>query len=393
MKDGIIPLERITAVTLDRKELTRYSRHLLMPEVTIEGQKRLRAARVLCIGAGGLGSSATLYLAAAGIGALGLVDDDRVDLSNLQRQILHGTGDVGRSKLESAKNRLQEQNPHVEIELHACRFSGANARQIIANYDVVIDGSDNFATRYLSNDVCVLGGKPNVYGSVFRFEGQTTVFAPHLGGSCYRCLFPTPPPPGAVPNCAEAGVLGVVPGIIGMMQALEAIKLIVGLGNSLVGRLVHFDAEKFKFREFNLRRDPECPVCGERPTITAPIDYEQFCGSRAIPEEEVTPVRPISPEELTARLGAPDSLALLDVREPHEHALGRIEEAQLIPLGEVEARMREIPQDRDVIVYCRVGSRSAHAIDLLQQAGFTNLYNLAGGIEAWSDYVDRLAAK
>ncbi|MEP6936940.1 MAG: molybdopterin-synthase adenylyltransferase MoeB [Chthoniobacterales bacterium] len=393
MKDGIIPSERIAAVALDRKELARYSRHLLMPEVTLEGQRRLKAARVLCIGAGGLGSSAAFYLTAAGLGVLGLVDEDRVELSNLQRQILHGTSDIGRAKLASAKDRLQHLNSHVEIELHACRFSSSNAPQIIANYDVVIDGSDNFATRYLSNDVCVFGRKPNVYGSVFRFEGQTTVFAPHLGGSCYRCLFPTPPAPGTVPGCSEAGVLGVVPGIIGMMQALEAIKLILGLGNSLVGRLVHFDAEKFKFREFNLRRDPECPVCGEHPTISAPIDYELFCGQRGVVEEEVTPVRPISPEQVTARLGDPGSLALLDVREPYEHALGSIEEAQLIPLGDVEARMREIPRDRDVVVYCRVGTRSAHAIDLLQQAGFTNLYNLAGGIEAWSDYVDRLSAK
>src|SRR6476659_5168704 len=268
MHKSVIPAERFCDTSLTREELQRYSRHLIMPEVTVERQKRLKAARVLCIGAGGLGSPAALYLAAAGVGRLGLVDFDRVDLTNLQRQILHGTKDIGRSKLESARDRLHDINPAIEIQLHDCRLSSENAEKIVADYDVVVDGSDNFATRYLSNDVCVFARKPNVYGSVFRFEGQASLFAPHLGGPCYRCLFPEPPPPGAAPSCAEAGVLGVLPGIIGLVQATEALKLIVGAGESLAGRLLHFDALKMKFREFNLRRDPECPVCGDAPTIS-----------------------------------------------------------------------------------------------------------------------------
>src|SRR5256885_3010718 len=278
MKGSIIDEDRSHAIRLDVEELQRYSRHLIMPEVTPEGQNRLKAARVLCIGAGGLGSPAALYLAAAGVGTLGIVDFDDVDLSNLQRQILHGTKDIGRGKLESARDRLHDINPQIETELHKCRFSSENASQLVARYDVVVDGSDNFPTRYLSNDVCVFANKPNVYGSVFRFEGQTTVFAPHLGGPCYRCLFPEPPPPESVPNCAQAGVLGVLPGIIGILQAIETVKLIVGIGDPLIGRLLHFDALKVKLRELNLRRDPQCPVCGEDPTIFAPIDYDQFCG-------------------------------------------------------------------------------------------------------------------
>src|SRR5437870_9204027 len=285
MHKSIISDDRISGVRLSDEETTRYSRHLIMPEVTPSGQRRLKAARVLCIGAGGLGSPAALYLAAAGVGTIGVVDFDDVDLSNLQRQILHGTKDVGRNKLESARDRLRDINPKIEIELHNCRFSSENASQIVSKYDLIVDGSDNFATRYLSNDVCVFAQKPNVYGSIFRFDGQATVFAPHLGGPCYRCLFPEPPEPGTVPSCAEAGVLGVLPGIIGTMQAIEAIKLLLGIGEPLVGRLIHFDALKMKFREFKLRRDPQCPVCGERPTITAPIDYEQFCGIAATQHE------------------------------------------------------------------------------------------------------------
>src|SRR5213594_472441 len=289
MNRSIIDDQRTSAVQLGAEELQRYSRHLIMPEVTADGQRRLKAARVLCIGAGGLGSPAALYLAAAGVGTIGIVDFDDVDLSNLQRQILHGTKDVGRSKLESARDRLRDINPDIDIELHQCRFSSENASEIVSEYDVVVDGSDNFATRYLSNDVCVFEKKPNVYGSVFRFEGQTTVFAPHLGGPCYRCLFPEPPTPESVPNCAQAGVLGVLPGIIGMLQANEAIKLILGVGEPLVGRLLYFDALKMKFREFNLRRDPQCPVCGDSPSITKPIDYEQFCGvsTSAVPTVSV----------------------------------------------------------------------------------------------------------
>src|SRR5215468_10312272 len=310
MPKSVIAADRICDVGLTKEELQRYSRHLIMPEVTAEGQKRLKAARVLCIGAGGLGSPAALYLAAAGVGKLGLVDFDRVDLTNLQRQILHGTKDIGRSKLESARDRLRDMNPEIEIELHECRFSSETAQQIVAEYDVIIDGSDNFATRYLSNDVCVFAEKPNVYGSVFRFEGQTTVFAPHLGGPCYRCLFPEPPPPESVPNCAQAGVLGVLPGIIGMLQSIETLKLILGIGETLVGRLLHFDALKVKFRELNLRRDPQCPVCGENPTIFSPIDYEQFCGVR-----DESEIPGISVLELKEKVDTRQAFELIDVRE------------------------------------------------------------------------------
>src|SRR5881227_2498316 len=308
VKESIIDAERTSGGHLSAAELQRYSRHLIMPEVTADGQKRLKAAGVLCIGAGGLGSPAALYLAAAGVGTLGIVDFDRVDLSNLQRQILHGTKDIGRGKLESARDRLHDINPQIETELHKCRFSSENASQLVARYDVVVDGSDNFPTRYLSNDVCVFANKPNVYGSVLRFEGQTTVFAPHLGGPCYRCLFPEPPPPESVPNCAQAGVLGVLPGIVGILQAVETIKLIVGIGEPLIGRLLHFDALKVKFRELNLRRDPECPVCGENPTIFAPIDYDQFCGVR---DEETVPI--ISVNELKRKMDAREAFKLVDV--------------------------------------------------------------------------------
>src|SRR6266516_3604016 len=313
MKQSIIDDQRTSAVHLSTEELQRYSRHLIMPEVTADGQRRLKAARVLCIGAGGLGSPAALYLAAAGVGTIGIVDFDAVDLSNLQRQILHGTKDVGRGKLESARDRLRDINPEIAIELHQCRFSSENASEIVSKYDVVVDGSDNFATRYLSNDVCVFEQKPNVYGSVFRFEGQTTVFAPHLGGPCYRCLFPEPPPPESVPNCAQAGVLGVLPGIIGMLQAIETIKLVVGIGEPLIGRLLHFDALKVKFRELNLRRDPECPVCGENPTIFAPIDYEQFCGTRTARHHDG--LGTISVHELKQKMEGNGAFTIVDVRE------------------------------------------------------------------------------
>src|SRR6266705_1770810 len=314
MHKSIISDDRISGVRLSDEETTRYSRHLIMPEVTPSGQRRLKAARVLCIGAGGLGSPAALYLAAAGVGTIGIVDFDNVDLSNLQRQILHGTKDVGRSKLESARDRLRDINPEIDIELHQFRFSSENASEIVSKYDVVVDGSDNFATRYLSNDVCVFAQKPNVYGSVFRFEGQTTVFAPHLGGPCYRCLFPEPPPPESVPNCAQAGVLGVLPGIIGMLQAIETIKVIIGIGEPLIGRLLHFDALQVKFRELNLRRDAQCPVCGENPTIFSPIDYEQFCGLR---EDETIPA--MSVNELKRKMDAREAFELVDVRRSEEH--------------------------------------------------------------------------
>ena len=388
MKRSIIDDKRSDAMRLSAEELQRYSRHLLMPEVTSEGQRRLKASRILSIGAGGLGSPAALYLAAAGVGTLGIVDFDEVDLSNLQRQILHGTKDIGRSKLESARDRLCDINPEIEIELHQCRFSSENASQLVAQYDVVVDGSDNFPTRYLSNDVCVFARKPNVYGSVFRFEGQTTVFAPHLGGPCYRCLFPEPPPPDSVPNCAQAGVLGVLPGIIGMLQAIETIKLIVGIGESLVGRLLHFDALKVKFRELNLRRDPECPVCGENPTIFSPIDYEQFCGAR---NEDAIPT--MSAHELKRKMDARERFELIDVREAFEYEIARIDGAKLIPLGEIAERANELERERPIVVHCHSGQRSAEAVRLLQQRGFANVYNLEGGIDAWSDQIDSSVPK
>src|SRR2546429_3709855 len=326
MKQSIIDDQRSSAVHLSTEGLERYSRHLIMPEVTADGQRRIKAACVLCIGAGGLGSPAALYLAAAGMGTIGIVDFDNVDLSNLQRQILHGTKDIGGGKLESARDRLRDMNPEIEIELHNCRSSSENASQIVCDYDIVVDGSDNFATRYLSNDVCVFERKPNVYGSVFRFEGQTTVFAPHLSGPCYRCLFPEPPPPDSVPNCAEAGVLGVLPGIIGMLQAIEAIKLIVGIGEPLVGRLLHFDALKIKFRELNLRRDRECPVCGENPTIFSPIDYEQFCGIRSRPVRDHDGHPTISVHELKRKMEGNGGFTIVDVREDFEYEIARIED-------------------------------------------------------------------
>ena len=388
MHKSVIPEERVSGIGLTREETVRYSRHLIMPEVTADGQRRLKAARVLCIGAGGLGSPAALYLAAAGVGTIGIVDFDDVDLSNLQRQILHGTKDVGRSKLESARDRLRDINPDIEIELHQCRFSSENASEIVSEYDVVVDGSDNFATRYLSNDVCVFEKKPNVYGSVFRFEGQTTVFAPHLGGPCYRCLFPEPPPPESVPNCAQAGVLGVLPGIIGLLQAIEAIKLIVGIGEPLIGRLLHFDALNVKFRELNLRRDPQCPVCGDNPTIFSPIDYDQFCG---VPDDGGVPE--ISVQELKGKMDAGETFRLIDVREPFEFEIARIDGAKLIPLGEIPERADELDREQTLIVHCHSGRRSAQAVQLLKQRGFANVYNLEGGIDAWSDFIDPTVPK
>ena len=387
---SIIDEERLAGIALTREDLARYSRHLILPEVNVDGQRRIKAARVLCIGAGGLGSPAALYLAAAGIGTLGLVDADRVDASNLQRQILYGTGDVGKSKVEQASSRLRELNPAVEIVRHDVRLTSANATEIIAPYDLVIDGSDNFPTRYLSNDVCVFARKPNIYGSVFRFEGQASVFAPHLGGPCYRCLFPEPPPPGAAPSCAEAGVLGVLPGIIGLIQATEALKLILGAGESLAGRLLHFDALKMKFREFNLRRDPACPVCGDAPTIFEPIDYEQFCAGPPADDWFAAPqgVPTISVRELKSRMDNKEALTLIDVREPYEYEIARIDGSRLIPLGELETHVSELPRTGALVLQCHSGGRSEHATRLLQEAGFENVLNLEGGIDAWSVEVD-----
>jgi len=369
-------------VTLDSEELERYSRHLLIPEVGLHGQERLKGGRALLVGAGGLGSPVALYLAAAGVGRLGLVDFDRVDATNLHRQILHGTPDVGRPKLESARDRISAVNPRVLVSLHPARLTSENALDILRDYDVVIDGTDNFPTRYLVNDACVLLGKPNVYGSVFRFEGQVSVFDA-ARGACYRCLYPEPPPPGAAPSCAEGGVLGVLPGIIGTIQANEAIKLLLGIGSPLVNRLLLLDALEMRFREVRFRKDPRCPVCGPEPTVRALIDYEDFCGlgspgvSPAIPE--------ISARDLAAVLGR---VILIDVREPHEAGIARIPGGRLIPLGEFQGRLAEIDRDSDVVVHCRSGLRSAKAVRWLLDAGHERVKNLRGGILAWSDEVD-----
>jgi sulfur-carrier protein adenylyltransferase/sulfurtransferase len=390
MATSIISEERLKSIDFSNDEIARYSRHLIMPEVTLEGQKRIKAASILCVGAGGLGSPIALYLAAAGIGRLGLVDFDVVDFSNLQRQVLHGTDDVGRKKLNSAKDRIKAVNPNVQIELHDCVFHSENAMRLVQDYDIVIDGTDNFPTRYLSNDVCVLAKKPNIYGSIFRFDGQCTVFAPHLGGPCYRCMFPEPPPPGMVPSCAEGGVLGVLPGIIGVLQAIEAIKLIIGLGDSLIGRLVSFDALKLRFREFKIRKDPKCPICGEHPTIHELIDYDQFCGipqADAEAEKEMD-VPTITAVELREKLDRREKFVLVDVREPFEYDICNIPGSKLIPLGELPARLSELDSADDIVLHCKVGGRSAKALKILQEAGFRKLSNLRGGIAAWADEVD-----
>jgi len=390
MAISIIPEKRLKNIDFSNDEIARYSRHLIMPEVTLEGQKRIKAASVLCIGTGGLGSPIALYLAAAGIGRLGLIDFDVVDFSNLQRQILHGTDDVGRKKLNSAKDRIKATNPNVQVDLHDCMFRSENAMQIVQDYDIVVDGTDNFPTRYLSNDVCVLAKKPNVYGSIFRFDGQCTVFAPHLGGPCYRCMFPEPPPPGMVPSCAEGGVLGVLPGIIGVLQAIEAIKMIIGIGDSLIGRLVGFDALKLRFREFKIRKDPKCPICGDHPTIHELIDYDQFCG---IPQADAETAKEmdvptISATELRAKLDRKEKFVLVDVREPFEYDICNIPGSKLIPLGELPARLSELDSADDIVLHCKVGARSAKALRVLQEAGFRKLSNLRGGIDAWADEVD-----
>ncbi len=377
------PNEKPGAFNAD--ERLRYSRHFMLSEIGREGQEKLKAARVLCLGAGGLGSPAALYLAAAGVGTIGLVDFDRVELSNLQRQLLHGTSDVGRPKGESARDRLAAANPNVEVRIHACRFESGNAEEILRDYDLVVDGSDNFATRYLTNDVAVFARKPNVYGSIFRFDGQATIFAPHLGGPCYRCLFPEPPSAGSVPNCAEAGVLGVLPGIVGTIQATEALKLILGLGETLVGRLLHFDALKMKFREFNLRRDPACPVCGDHPTITAPIDYEMFCGGEQVVESSGSV---IDVQTLQKKMAAAAGWTLLDVREPYEVEVASIEGATLMPLGELPSRLAELDRASEILVLCHSGVRSGQAAEFLRAAGFPKVANVAGGIDAWSEEID-----
>ena len=377
---------------LTPSELRRYARHLSIPEFGLEAQRKLRAGRVLCIGAGGLGSPVALYLAAAGVGTLGIVDPDVVDESNLQRQLLHGTKDVGRPKLDSAADRLRDINPHVQIENHAVRLSRENALEIVGQYDVVIDGTDNFPTRYLSNDVCVLLKKPNIYGSILRFEGQCTVFAPHLGGPCYRCMAPQPPPPGTVPSCAEGGVLGVLPGLIGTMQATEAIKYLTGIGELLLGRLLHVDTLSMKFRTFHLRRDPLCPICGDEPSIRELIDYEGFCGLPSATAAMNNPVEPAIPavtvQELKAMMDQGEDFYLLDVREPYESDIAQLEGATLIPLGELGDRLEEVPRDQKVVVHCKSGGRSAKAVSLLRAAGFPDVWNVTGGINAWSREID-----
>ena len=386
MNTATLPIE-LPELTQD--DLSRYSRHLILPEVGILGQRKLKAARVLCVGTGGLGSPLALYLAAAGVGTLGLVDFDVVDASNLQRQIIHSTKDIGRKKLDSAEEKLKALNPDLNVEKHDTLLSSANALDILKDYDVVADGTDNFPTRYLVNDACVLLGKPNAYGSIFRFEGQASVFATK-DGPCYRCLYPEPPPPGLVPSCAEGGVLGILPGLIGVIQATETIKLILGIGEPLIGRLLLVDALKMRFRELKLRKNPECPVCGTRPTVTHLIDYQQFCGLES--ESDVqravkNGIPQLSVKELKRRMDAGESLFILDVREPFEYRIANIG-GKLIPQNEVPERIGEIDRNQEIIVQCKSGGRSQRIAEFLKQSGFPNVANLAGGILAWSDEVD-----
>ncbi|QYJ16941.1 putative adenylyltransferase/sulfurtransferase MoeZ [Rubrobacter xylanophilus DSM 9941] len=374
-------------VELTNEEIARYSRHLIMPEVALEGQKKLKQARVLTIGAGGLGAPLAMYLAAAGVGTLGIVDFDVVDESNLQRQIIHGTSDVGRPKLESAKETIEDINPNVKVETFGEALSSENALDIFRDFDIIVDGTDNFPTRYLVNDACVLLGKPNVYGSIFRFEGQASVFYAEEG-PCYRCLYPEPPPPGLVPSCAEGGVLGILPGAIGVIQATETVKLILGIGEPLIGRLLLYDALSMRFREMKLRKDPSCPICGENRTIHELIDYEEFCGiPQAQQQEQQNEVPEITVRELKERLDRGENIKVLDVREPHEYQVANIG-APLIPLNELPERMHELNQNDEIAVHCKTGGRSARAVKLLRDAGFQNVYNVKGGITAWSEEID-----
>jgi adenylyltransferase/sulfurtransferase len=379
---------------LDNEQIRRYSRHLILPEVGLAGQKKICSTSVLCIGAGGLGSPIAMYLAAAGIGKIGIVDFDVVDYSNLQRQIIHGTEDVGRPKAESAKETIHSINPTCNVVIHNTRLSSENAMEIIAQYDIVVDGTDNFPTRYLTNDACVLLKKPNVYGSIFRFEGQASVFAPHLGGPCYRCLYPEPPPPGMVPSCAEGGVLGVLPGIVGCIQATEILKLAIGKGTSLTGRLLLFNALDMKFRELKLRRDPQCPICGDHPTIKELIDYDQFCG---IPDEPAG--LPSNPDEVTVQemkraLDDPKlGIRLLDVREPYELQIARIDGIPLMPLGELSQRFTELDPNQHLYIYCKSGVRSLRAVEFLRQQGFKYVKSVKGGMDSWSDEIDHNVAR
>ncbi len=380
---------------LSAEELARFNRHIILPDVGLEGQEKLKQARVLCVGTGGLGSPIALYLSAAGVGTMGLVDFDVVDDSNLQRQIAHSTADIGRPKIESARDTLLGINPYLNVELHGDGITRDNVREIVAQYDIVVDGTDNFPTRYLVNDACVLEGKPLVYASIFQFEGQATVFN-HKQGPCYRCLYPEPPPPGLVPSCAEGGVLGVLPGVIGVLQATEAVKIILDAGTSLSGRLLLYDALDMRFREVKLRKDPTCPACGDNPSIGDVQAYEQFCGlppTEELEKEEVLADYDITPNELKSMMDANADLYVLDVREPHEIAICAIDGTVKIPLGEVSERYLEVPKDCDVVVHCKLGGRSAQAVEFLQSKGYTNVKNLAGGIIRWADDVDTSLTK
>jgi adenylyltransferase/sulfurtransferase len=379
-------------VTLNKDEILRYSRHLIMPEVGMDGQLKLKNASVCLIGTGGLGAPLGLYLAAAGVGRIGLVDFDVVDYTNLQRQVIHGTSDVGRKKLDSAADSMLEINPFVHIDRHEVALTSENALEILKDYDIVVDGTDNFPTRYLVNDACVLLKKPNVYGSIFRFEGQATVFA-YEGGPCYRCLYPEPPPPGLVPSCAEGGVLGILPGTIGLIQATETVKLILGIGEPLKGRLLLYDALGMRFRELKLRRNPECPVCGDHPTIHELIDYQQFCGVPQQTQEPVVVEGDIDPVEVKAKIDRHDPFVLIDVREPHEYQICSIPYAKLIPLGDLPKRVNELNSADEIVAHCKSGARSAKAVDFLKQAGFRKVRNMKGGILAWSDKVDPTVPK
>jgi len=374
------------AVTLNNDEILRYSRHLIMPEVGMEGQLKIKAAKVLCIGAGGLGSPLALYLGAAGVGTLGIADFDVVDYTNLQRQIIHSTADVGRKKLDSAADKLKAINPFLNIRKFDTRLSSDNALELFKEFDIIADGTDNFPTRYLVNDACVITGKPNVYGSIFRFEGQASIFATE-DGPCYRCLYPEPPPPGLVPSCAEGGVLGILPGLVGVIQATEVIKLILGIGDPLIGRLLLIDALGMSFRQLKLRKNPDCPVCGKNPTITRLIDYEQFCGIRGEEAPVETVGGEMQVEELKRRLAAGEDIYVLDVREPHEYQIANIG-GHLIPLGELPNRVNELDTSREIVAHCKSGGRSAKAVTFLRQAGFKKVHNLAGGITAWAERVD-----
>lgn len=384
--------EPAVGAALSNEEIARYSRHLLLPEVGMEGQLKLKQAKVALIGAGGLGAPLGLYLAAAGVGRIGLVDFDVVDVSNLQRQVIHGTKDIGRKKLDSAADSMRDINPHLEIDKFDTGLTSENAFEILREYDLVVDGTDNFPTRYLVNDACVLLKKPNVYGSIFRFEGQVTIFA-YEDGPCYRCLYPEPPPPGLVPSCAEGGVLGILPGVIGLLQATEAVKIILGVGETLKGRLLLYDALGMRFRELKLRRDPDCPVCGDHPTVNKLIDYQEFCGVKNMSSQPVPAGDAIDALELKQKIERGDKFVLLDVREPYEYQIAKIPGSKLIPLGDLPKQLGELDREADIVVHCRTGGRSQKAVDLMKASGFKQVRNMTGGITAWSDKVDASVPK